>query len=113
MVSSAPPVARIVDGIRDDPTVTRVDAVAQRYGIGVRRLQRLFTNYVGIGPKWVIRCLHEAAGRAVSGAPVDWAEPSGTCSDVAAAEWAKKVDAAEAADADMASRPHVVGPERA
>ncbi len=68
-------IAEIVDGIRDDPELTRVDAVAERYGIGVRRLQRLFTEYVGIGPKWVIRCsrLHEVAGRAASGENVDWA----------------------------------------
>jgi AraC-like DNA-binding protein len=67
--------ANIVDGIREDPTLTRVDAVAQRYRIGVRRLQRLFTEYVGIGPKWVIRCyrLHEVAGRAASGENLDWA----------------------------------------
>ncbi len=69
-------VAEIVDGIRDDPTLTRVDAVARHYGIGERRLQRLFTDYVGIGPKWVIRCyrLHEVAGRAASGQAVDWAD---------------------------------------
>ncbi len=69
-------VAEIVDGIRDDPRLTRVDAVAARHGIGVRRLQRLFTDYVGIGPKWVIRCyrLHEVAGRAASGEEVDWAD---------------------------------------
>ncbi|MDQ4036784.1 MAG: AraC family transcriptional regulator [Actinomycetota bacterium] len=69
-------VAEIVDDIRGDPALTRVDVVAQRHGIGVRRLQRLFTDYVGIGPKWVIRCyrLHEVAGRAASGEAVDWAE---------------------------------------
>jgi len=69
-------VAGIVDDIRDDPALTRVDSVARRHGIGVRRLQRLFTDYVGIGPKWVIRCyrLHEVAGRAASGPDVDWAD---------------------------------------
>lgn len=69
-------VAAIVDDIRDDPALTRVVAVAQRHGIGVRRLQRLFTDYVGIGPKWVIRCyrLHEVAGHAASGEVVDWAD---------------------------------------
>jgi len=69
-------VAAIVEDIREDPALTRVDAVARRHGIGVRRLQRLFTDYVGIGPKWVIRCyrLHEVAGRAASGENVDWAD---------------------------------------
>lgn len=69
-------IAEIVDGIRDDPALTRVDAVATRSGIGLRRLQRLFTDYVGIGPKWVIRCyrLHEVAARAASGEALDWAD---------------------------------------
>ncbi len=68
-------IAEITNGIRADVELTRVDAVARRYGIGVRRLQRLFTEYVGIGPKWVIRCyrLHEVASRAASGEGVDWA----------------------------------------
>lgn len=68
-------VATITDGIRDDPELTRVDLVAERFGVGVRRLQRLFTEYVGIGPKWVIRCyrLHEVAARAAADPDVDWA----------------------------------------
>ena len=40
-----------------------------------RSLQRLFADYVGVSPKWVMRRarLHEAAERADSGEPVDWA----------------------------------------
>ena len=40
-----------------------------------RTLQRLFADYVGVSPKWVMRRarLHEAAERADSGEPVDWA----------------------------------------
>ena len=36
---------------------------------------RLFADYVGVSPKWVMRRarLHEAAERADSGEPVDWA----------------------------------------
>jgi AraC-like DNA-binding protein len=39
----------------------------------MRRLQRLFSDYVGVGPKWVIRRyrLHEAAARAADGAGLD------------------------------------------
>ena len=39
-----------------------------------RTLQRLFADYVGVSPKWVMRRarLHEAAERADSGEPVDW-----------------------------------------
>lgn len=41
----------------------------------MRRLQRLFAEYVGASPKWVLRRarLHEAAARAEAGAGVDWA----------------------------------------
>jgi AraC-like DNA-binding protein len=40
-----------------------------------RRLQRLFSEYVGVSPKWVMRRarLHEAALRADSGEEIDWA----------------------------------------
>jgi AraC-like DNA-binding protein len=44
-------------------------------GMSVRSLQRLFGDYVGVSPKWVMRRarLHEAALRADGGEPVDWA----------------------------------------
>ncbi|MER6398097.1 helix-turn-helix domain-containing protein [Kitasatospora sp. NPDC001603] len=44
-------------------------------GVSVRRLQRLFAEYVGASPKWVLRRarLHEAARRADQGLDVDWA----------------------------------------
>jgi AraC-like DNA-binding protein len=40
-----------------------------------RRLQRLFAEYVGVGPKWVIRRyrLHEITERLATGTPIDWA----------------------------------------
>ncbi len=43
--------------------------------MSVRSLQRLFGDYVGVSPKWVMRRarLHEAALRADGGEPVDWA----------------------------------------
>lgn len=65
---------RLVESIRADRTVLRVDEFAARHGIPVRRLQRLFTECVGVSPKWVIRRyrLQEAVERA-AGAPVDWA----------------------------------------
>ena len=57
-----------------DPGITRVDDLAGVFGVGMRRLQRLFAEYVGVGPKWVIRRyrLHEAAARAADGTEVDW-----------------------------------------
>jgi AraC-like DNA-binding protein len=42
-----------------------VDHVVERAGMGKRTLQRLFHEYVGVSPKWVIQRyrLHEAAQR--------------------------------------------------
>ncbi|MFD7989857.1 helix-turn-helix domain-containing protein, partial [Kitasatospora indigofera] len=61
--------------ITDTPALVRVDQVAAVAGISVRGLQRLFAEYVGAGPKWVLRRarLHEAAARAEQGTGVDWA----------------------------------------
>ena len=68
---SAGAVARITA----DPGLRRVGQLAGACGIPERRLQRLFADYVGVSPKWVMRRarLHEAALRAESGAGVDWA----------------------------------------
>jgi AraC-like DNA-binding protein len=58
-------VNRVVDQVMADRGITRVGQVADRAGVGTRRLQRLFATYVGVGPKWVIRRarLHEAVER--------------------------------------------------
>jgi AraC-like DNA-binding protein len=68
-------VGRMVERVAADPTMTRVEGLAERLGLSVRRLQRLFERYVGIGPKWVIRRyrLHEAAQRAAEGTGQNWA----------------------------------------
>jgi AraC-like DNA-binding protein len=73
---TAEQVAGIVARIADQPELTRVDALAGQLGTGVRRLQRLFAEYVGIGPKRVIRRyrLHEVTERMAAGAAIDWAE---------------------------------------
>ncbi|TDB84951.1 AraC family transcriptional regulator [Actinomadura sp. KC216] len=67
--------AEIVERIAALPALVRVDELAADVGLSPRGLQRLFHEYVGIGPKWVIRRYRmlEAAGRAEEGAPVDWA----------------------------------------
>ena len=61
--------------ITSDPSLRRVDQLAAACGLSVRSLQRMFGDYVGVSPKWVMRRarLHEAALRADSGEPVDWA----------------------------------------
>ncbi|HEY0639628.1 MAG TPA: helix-turn-helix domain-containing protein [Pseudonocardiaceae bacterium] len=65
----------IVDRIAAEPGITRVDALAAELGTTVRRLQRVFAEHVGIGPKWVIRRyrLREVTNTLESGGGVDWA----------------------------------------
>jgi len=68
--------AKLVALITEDQALRRVDQLALASGLTVRGLQRLFAEYVGVSPKWVMRRarLHEAALRADSGDPVDWGE---------------------------------------
>ena len=67
-------VRALADRIAADRTLTRVDALAAEFGTTARAVQRLFREYVGVGPKWVIRRhrAHEAALRAEDGEDVDW-----------------------------------------
>ncbi|MFD9885152.1 DUF6597 domain-containing transcriptional factor [Streptomyces alboflavus] len=62
--------------IRADRTIRRVGDLAREAGLSVRALQRLFSAYVGVGPKWVVLRyrIHEALERAESAAAVDWAD---------------------------------------
>lgn len=72
---SAEAAADIVDRVAADASLTRVDDLAGRAGMSVRRLQRMFAEHVGVGPKWIIRRyrLHEVTERMAAGAPIDWA----------------------------------------
>jgi AraC-like DNA-binding protein len=65
---------RIIDGIIADRTITKVDDVVCRFSFGKRTLQRLFSQYVGVSPKWVIKRyrLQEAADQLADGAAIDW-----------------------------------------
>ncbi|WP_236655398.1 helix-turn-helix domain-containing protein [Streptacidiphilus carbonis] len=67
-------VAAMVETATGDHALVRVEQLADRCGVSVRTLQRLFAEYVGASPKWVLRRarLHEAAQRAGEGS-VDWA----------------------------------------
>ena len=77
-----PPDDPVVRDVRDlvaqaerDRSLTRAEELAGRAGTSLRTLQRLFTDYVGIGPKWVITRFRvlDAAAAAHSGESVDWA----------------------------------------
>jgi AraC-like DNA-binding protein len=64
-------VARVAE---HDRSVRRVENLAALVGVTSRTLQRLFAEYAGVPPAWVIRRyrLLEAAEQARHGGPVDW-----------------------------------------
>jgi AraC-like DNA-binding protein len=51
------------------PPATTVAALADRHAVSARTLQRLFRDYVGVSPKWVMKRyrMHEAAQRIAGG----------------------------------------------
>ncbi len=68
-------IAGMVEQITADPELRRVADLSAVFGMSERRLQRLFAEYVGVSPKWVMRRarLLEAARRAEEGTGIDWA----------------------------------------
>jgi AraC-like DNA-binding protein len=66
----------IVASIAGDREIISVAELAARSGLNVRALQRLFKQYVGVSPKWVINRyrLHEAVERLKAGKTVDWTQ---------------------------------------
>lgn len=64
----------LVERILQERDIKTVDDLVDRSGIGKRSLQRLFNEYVGVSPKWVIRRyrLHELIERANAGVEPDW-----------------------------------------
>ncbi len=66
----------IVARIRSDRAITSVAHLTSVVGSSVRQVQRLFSRYVGVSPKWVIERsrIHEAIERAAGGERVDWAK---------------------------------------
>ncbi|QNE76722.1 helix-turn-helix domain-containing protein [Streptomyces finlayi] len=65
----------VAERVRADRSLLRVGQLARAEGLSVRSLQRLFSTYVGVGPKWVILRyrIHEALERAESDPKTDWA----------------------------------------
>ena len=73
--TTAQRLADLVARIAGDRAITRVVQVAELAELTVRSLQRIFADYVGAGPKWVIqRCrLQDAAARVAAADTIDWA----------------------------------------
>jgi AraC-like DNA-binding protein len=68
-------IAAILKQAEATPGLTQVEELAASSGVKVRSLQQLFSEYVGVSPKWVIRRfrLHEAADRLANGEEPDLA----------------------------------------
>ena len=67
-------VRALVALVEEDRGLIRAEQLAERASMSLRSLQRLFGEYVGIGPKWVVaRCRILDAAVAHRGGPVDWA----------------------------------------
>ncbi|MTD15878.1 helix-turn-helix domain-containing protein [Nakamurella sp. YIM 132087] len=69
-------VAELMGAAEHDPGLHRAADLAGRAGLGLRSLERLFGEYVGVGPKWVIQRFRilDAAAAAHAGSDVDWAD---------------------------------------
>jgi AraC-like DNA-binding protein len=69
-------VKQIVEVINTERTITKVDDLVSRFKLNKRSLQRLFSHYVGVSPKWVIQRyrLHEATAQVSAGEVVDWSK---------------------------------------
>ncbi len=68
-------IGRLIERATTDREITRVEQLVHQSGVGLRALQRLFGDYVGVSPKWVIQRyrLHEAAERIAREPGVDGA----------------------------------------
>lgn len=67
---------RIIDHIIADRSLTKVDDVVAHFHINKRTLQRLFNQYVGVSPKWVIQRyrLHDAVDQLAENETADSAQ---------------------------------------
>lgn len=61
-------VGSIVETIREDRSIIKVNDITEQFNLSKRALQRLFRQYIGVNPKWVIQRyrLHEAAEQMAS-----------------------------------------------
>lgn len=50
-----PLINTMIDKMKEDRTIQSVDQISKLFSINLRSLQRLFREYVGVSPKWVIQ----------------------------------------------------------
>lgn len=67
-------VGQLIDLVSSDRTILQVEDLVSKVGLGKRQLQRLFNQYVGVSPKWVIKRyrLHEVVAQLAPGQSPDW-----------------------------------------
>ncbi|WP_110933936.1 helix-turn-helix domain-containing protein [Paenibacillus bouchesdurhonensis] len=63
---------KMIDQIVEDRRITRVDDLVREYNMSSRTLQRMFKQYIGVSPKWVINRyrMHEACESIEKGADI-------------------------------------------
>ena len=64
----------VVDYVIVHSEITRVEDLVQQFHLSKRTLQRLFRQYVGVSPKWVIKRyrIQEVVERLTSGEMAGW-----------------------------------------
>ena len=75
LLAAAREVTAVAAFAEHDRGVVRVEQLAAHAGVGVRTLQRMFAQHLGVSPAWVVRRwrIIEAAERAAAGEAVGWA----------------------------------------
>jgi AraC-like DNA-binding protein len=69
-------VAEFFEVLARDKSITSINEICSRIDVGIRHLQRLFTRYVGVTPKWALQRhrLHEALTHVHKDSKPEWAE---------------------------------------
>jgi len=105
-------VQEIVAAMMEDREITRVETAARRFGLHTRALQRLFADYVGTSPKWVIQRyrLLEAVERVAAGEVVSWVDLSIELGFFDQAHFIRQFKALVGATPADFARAHLAGP---
>jgi AraC-like DNA-binding protein len=76
LLAQARQVTAVAALAENDRSMVRVEQLAAAAGVGVRTLQRLFSQHLGVSPAWVVRRwrIVEAADRALAGGAVVWSD---------------------------------------
>ncbi|MFQ3229961.1 DUF6597 domain-containing transcriptional factor [Reinekea sp.] len=74
MLEKAKRVYNICRHVEVNQSINQVEQLAQLQTMSVRSLERLFSTYVGLSPKWIIRLfrLQQLANQLIDDAPIDW-----------------------------------------